>query len=204
MIKLNLGCGTNKLPGWVNIDSVAEFKPDLVHDLSDPLPYQDLSVDEVLAEDLLEHFDKYTRYFFSIEMTRVLKIGGKIIVQVPNFKRFMWRFLRMKFEDFVDNLFGETMLASKVYTGHFGTHKWGYSPDTLKKYMETFGIAARRVEKREYNIRYTGEKVKHVTYNDLKDLQVYSYGNDHGVGEATLPLSFIKEKLDLYKKTNPR
>ncbi len=200
MTRLNLGCGTNKLPGWVNIDSVEGFNPDLVHDLANPLPYGDLSVDELLAEDLLEHFDKYQRYFFCLEITRVLKIGGKITVQVPNFKKFVWQFLRMKFDDFVDNLFGETMLASKVYCGHFGNHKWGYSPESLAKFMDQFGIAAKKIEKREFNIRYTGEKVRHVTFDDLKGLSVYSYGNDHGIGEATIPLSLIREKIEEYKK----
>jgi len=200
MLKLNLGCGSNKLSGYVNIDSVKEFSPDLVHDLSDPLPYQDLSVDEILAEDILEHLDKYARYFFCLEIVRVLKIGGKAVLQVPNFKKFMWQFFRMKFDDFVDNLFGENMLGSKIYIGHFGNHKWGYSPDSLKKFMSIFGIEAEKIEKKELNIRFTGKKIKHVTFEDLKDFQVYSYGNDHGIGEATLPLSFIKEKMDQYKK----
>ena len=57
-LKLHLGCGTNKLEGWVNVDSVADCQPDLVHDVSQPLPYQNESVDEILAEDLLEHFGR--------------------------------------------------------------------------------------------------------------------------------------------------
>lgn len=200
MIKLNLGCGSNKLPGWVNIDSVKGFNPDLVHDLSDPLPYPDLTIDEVLAEDILEHFDKYARYFFCLEITRVLKIGGKLTLQVPNFKKFMWEFFRMGFDDFVDNLFGENMLGSKVYISHYGNHKWGYSKDSIKNFMGIFGIVPVEIKEKENNIRFTGKKEKHVIYDDLKDLQIYSYGNDHGVGEAALPLSFIKEKIDLFKK----
>ena len=61
-IKIHLGCGTKKLEGWVNIDSVVACKPDLIHDISQPLPYDDCCADEILAEDLLEHFDKYARY----------------------------------------------------------------------------------------------------------------------------------------------
>src|SRR3990167_8787058 len=84
-IKLHLGCGTNKLPGWVNIDSVAACRPDLVHDITTPLPYADQSADEILAEDLLEHFDKYIRFVVFGEWVRVLKVGGTVTVQVPNF-----------------------------------------------------------------------------------------------------------------------
>ncbi len=61
-MKLHLGCGTKKLPGWINIDSVKDVHPDLAHDLRNPFPYPDFSVEEILAEDLLEHFDKYIRY----------------------------------------------------------------------------------------------------------------------------------------------
>jgi predicted SAM-dependent methyltransferase len=200
MPKLNLGCGHHKLPGWINIDSVKEFEPDLVHDLSDPLPYADLSAEEILAQDLLEHFDKYARYFFCLELARVLKIGGSITIQVPNFRLLMWQFIGRNFNDFVDDLFAENMLASKVYIGHFGNHKFGYSISSLKRFLSIFGIEAQRVEKSGTNIRYTGKKQKHVTFADLQDIQVYSYGNDHGVGEAFLPLSVIKEKITQYRK----
>jgi len=61
-MKLHLGCGTKRKEGWINIDSVAALQPDLVHDISQPLPYDDLSADEILAEDILEHFDKYLRF----------------------------------------------------------------------------------------------------------------------------------------------
>ena len=88
-MKLHLGCGTNKLAGWINIDSVKGCGPDLVHDITQPLPYDDLTIDEILAEDLLEHFDKYMRYVVFGEWARVLKLGGRITVQVPNFKKIL-------------------------------------------------------------------------------------------------------------------
>ena len=91
-MKLHLGCGTKKLEGWVNIDSVPECRPDLVHDITQPLPYADQTAEELLAEDLLEHFDKYIRYPVFYEWTRVLKVGGKITLQVPDFKTILWRY----------------------------------------------------------------------------------------------------------------
>ena len=58
-MKLHVGCGTKKLEGWINIDGVSSCQPDLVHDLCTPLPYGDLSADELKAEGVLEHLDKY-------------------------------------------------------------------------------------------------------------------------------------------------
>ena len=124
-LKLHLGCGTNKIAGWINIDAVESCKPDLLHDISQPLPYSDLTVDEILAEDLLEHFDKYSRLIVFSEWIRVLKINGIVTLQVPNFKKILFRYFKFGFENFVDFIFGENMLRSKVYIGHYGNHKWG-------------------------------------------------------------------------------
>ena len=109
-LKLHLGCGTNKLPGWVNIDSVKACRPDLVHDITTPLPYADQSADEILAEDLLEHFDKYIRFVVFGEWVRVLKVGGTVTVQVPNFKKILFRYFKFGFDNFVDFIFGENSL----------------------------------------------------------------------------------------------
>jgi len=32
-VRLNLGCGANKIPGWMNVDHSAECAPDQVVDL---------------------------------------------------------------------------------------------------------------------------------------------------------------------------
>src|SRR5437879_1413416 len=114
ILKLHLGCGTNKLAGWVNIDSVKGCQPDLVHDITQPLPYGAQTVEEILAEDLLEHFDKYMRYVVFGEWARVLKVGGRMTVQVPNFKKILLRYFKFGYENFVDFIFGENMWRSEI------------------------------------------------------------------------------------------
>jgi len=37
MLKVNLGSGTHKLDGWLNVDIAAADNPDLVADLTQPL-----------------------------------------------------------------------------------------------------------------------------------------------------------------------
>jgi predicted SAM-dependent methyltransferase len=53
MKKLNLGCGKRKQDGFINIDNRAEFEPDLICDIINGLPFEDDSVDMVLANDFL-------------------------------------------------------------------------------------------------------------------------------------------------------
>lgn len=56
MQKLNLGCGLKKLDGFLNIDIDKNVNPDKVIDLeSGKLPFKDNSVDEVIANYVLEY-----------------------------------------------------------------------------------------------------------------------------------------------------
>ena len=179
-VKLHVGCGTKKIAGWINIDSVKGCEPDLVHDLIYPLPYEDLSADEVLAEDLLEHFDKYMRVRVFYQWARVLKVGGKITLQVPNFAKLIEKRKKFKFDDFVDNLFGENLWNGRVYIGHFGNHKWGYSPESLADFIEPFGLTTLECKAVGLNIRLTAVKIKHVNQQQIDSLIIHSHNNKFG------------------------
>jgi ubiquinone/menaquinone biosynthesis C-methylase UbiE len=82
-IKLNLGCGTNILAGWVNLDCTALPGVDVVHDLNAlPLPFEDECADEILCEDVLEHVDYIP---LLKECHRILNLGGRLRIEVPHF-----------------------------------------------------------------------------------------------------------------------
>ena len=194
-MKLHLGCGNKKLDGWINVDSVAAFEPDLLHDITQTLPYPDLSVDEVLAEDLLEHFDKYLRYVVFHEWTRVLRLGGRVTIQVPNFKKILFKYLKFGYDNFVDFIFGENMWESKTYLGHFGNHKWGYSKDSLAKFVGQFGIRPEAIEETGLNLRLTGVKTRHVLQEELDSTKIHSHANQFGAGHGDVTVGFAREKI---------
>ncbi len=194
-MKLHLGCGTKKLPGWINVDSVKGCQPDLLHDLMQPFPYQDQTVDEILAEDLLEHFDKYMRVLVFSEWARVLKVGGAITIQVPNFKKILFKYFKFGFNNFVDFIFGENLWNSKIYIGHFGNHKWGYSPESLKSFVAQFGIEAQQIETKGLNIRLIGRKTRHVTAQEIDRLTIASHANKFGSGPAEVEFAFARTKI---------
>ena len=75
MIRLQFGCGENRLDGWQNFDS------DL--DLSQPLPFGDNYADMIFMEHVLEHFDSHTIYRILYDCHKILKPGGKLRVCVP-------------------------------------------------------------------------------------------------------------------------
>ena len=86
-MRLNLGCGHNKVIGFINVDMFPESKPDLVCNLEAlPWPWQDNSVDEVLFNHSLEHMGQDTRIFLGIikELYRVSKNNAVIQINVPH------------------------------------------------------------------------------------------------------------------------
>jgi predicted SAM-dependent methyltransferase len=86
-LKLNIGCGFNKLDGYVNVDGFPDCGPDVIWDLErTPWPFPEDSVDEIVAHHVLEHIGQATDVFFAIvkEIYRVLRHGGEIRINVPH------------------------------------------------------------------------------------------------------------------------
>jgi predicted SAM-dependent methyltransferase len=84
-LRLHIGCGTNALPNWINIDCIARV-PGVVTDIDiTALPYPDASVDEILAEHVFEHFSFAEEGIVWPEMARVLRPGGRLTMEVPDF-----------------------------------------------------------------------------------------------------------------------
>ena len=86
-MKLNLGCGFNKMEGFVNVDKFETCQPDLVMDLeATPWKIGTNEVDEVLFNHSLEHLGQQTDTFLGIikELYRVCKAGATVQINVPH------------------------------------------------------------------------------------------------------------------------
>ena len=78
-MKLNLGCGGNKIAGWENHDADV--------DITKRLPWADGSASHILAEHVVEHIDSAGAWSFFNECHRLLKQGGVLRVIVPSVTR---------------------------------------------------------------------------------------------------------------------
>lgn len=86
-MKLNLGCGQWKLPGYLNVDVSPACEPDLVVDLEAlPWPWGDDSCEEVVLSHVLEHLGEKVSTYLAIyqELYRVCQPGALVRVTVPH------------------------------------------------------------------------------------------------------------------------
>jgi hypothetical protein len=87
IVRLNLGCGSKKLDGWINVDKIGAAAPDQIVDLEAlPWPWPDDSVDEVLLSHVLEHLGAETDVYLGIikELYRICRDGARITIVVPH------------------------------------------------------------------------------------------------------------------------
>lgn len=128
-MKLNLGCGAQVIPGWVNVDyflgarlmkipffqslnkkmklfNLSWDKNIYLHDLTHIFPWSDSSIDIIYSSHTLEHFSKEDGRRFLSECHRVLRKNGIIRIIVPDLKKVVTAYDegRIYAEDFVENL----------------------------------------------------------------------------------------------------
>lgn len=83
-MKLNIGSGYKKYPGFLNVDNDPLTEPDILVDIETGIfPIQDNSVSEIRAYHILEHIGEG---FFKLmqELYRISENGAIIDIQVPH------------------------------------------------------------------------------------------------------------------------
>jgi predicted SAM-dependent methyltransferase len=81
--RLNVGCGTDLRPGWVNFDTV-DYGGNQLGDLNVyPWPFPENHFDEILCSHVLEHLQNFNSAV--TELWRVSRPGARIEVRVPFF-----------------------------------------------------------------------------------------------------------------------
>jgi hypothetical protein len=84
-LRLNLGCGTKRLDGYINVDKYGD--PDLCFDLETfPYPWETNSIAEIKMHHVLEHLGQQTETYLKIiqELYRICQPNAKIDIIVPH------------------------------------------------------------------------------------------------------------------------
>lgn len=160
-LKLHLGSGPTRLPGWINIDA---YPAELSLDLRWGLPFEANSADYVFMSHVFEHF-YYPDESSGVlqEIHRVLAPGGRVRIVVPDIElciqaycrndtAFManrqhtwawWPHAATRLEDFLSYA-GAGPRASHFLEGH----KFGYDFETLAHALKQAGFS--KVERSSY------------------------------------------------------
>jgi SAM-dependent methyltransferase len=146
-VRLNLGCGNKILPSYINVDVATRhptIPPDILCDLHRLEPFTDNSVDEILSVHVVEHFWRWEVVDILKEWVRVLKPGGRMILECPNLETACRELLQNP-----DGLSGAGEEAARTMWVFYGDpkwqdplmcHRWAYTPMSLARIMHEAGL----------------------------------------------------------------
>jgi predicted SAM-dependent methyltransferase len=154
-VKLNLGCGNDIRPGYINVDKFPA-SPDVVQGNLPDLPFGDDSADEILLSHVLEHFGYADGEYLCREIHRVLKPTGIVDIEVPDIQWCMAQFLGApELNGYSDpsydyntehrwGLFAQAIWGDQHNDGLY--HKWGYTAQRLLYLLNHIGFSAIEVK----------------------------------------------------------
>ena len=105
------------------------------HDLVYGIPLPDASADGIYAGHVIEHLYRNDAEHLLREAHRVLKPGGVIRLDAPDFERFVDAYRDENREAVLDALFGES-----AELGWYSRHRYIYDFDLLSKILREIGF----------------------------------------------------------------
>lgn len=134
-MKLNLGCGTEKLEGYINIDVEPTCKPDLIFNfLAPPLPYEAGSVESIVMFHTIEHVRKTYHLRLLQECYRLLEPKGQLIISFPEFLRCVenWKSNKYGIRDkWEQTIFGRQLYPSDYHVSLMDSSEFTHTLDTI-------------------------------------------------------------------------
>jgi len=157
----DLGCGVDT-PHFdfdctvVRFDISDKVKPNVRCDLHD-IPEPDESYDVAHSRHVLEHFGRHEAGALIHEWSRILKVGGKLIINVPNLLFAMRNILDAKSKHY------EWWQLYGAQQNPYDFHKNGFIPRTLENLLKSEKCLGNvEVIEEGENLRATAIKVKQI------------------------------------------
>lgn len=137
-MKLDIGCGEQKLEGFTGVD--AYVKTDIKADMW-KIPLADGSVEEIYSSHALEHVQGSMVHATLKEWIRLLKPGGKLLLQVPNMDYVARFWLTHKPEE---HAWAEAIVfGNQTHEGEF--HKCAFTPMGIQGDLQAAGFLVDQV-----------------------------------------------------------
>lgn len=159
-LRLNLGCGDKILPDYVNVDVAASRggrRPDVLCDLHELLPFADGIADEILSVHVIEHFWRWEVEAVLREWVRVLRPGGKLVIECPNISSACAQFSSDPVSGAQPDQRGQRTMwvfyGDPAWRDPLMVHRWGYTPETLIELLRSCGLTEVRQEPAQFKLR---------------------------------------------------
>lgn len=146
-IRLNVGSGGCFIKGYLSVD-LHDRRADIIADMT-ALDMPDNSVTEILCIHAIEHIPPYKVDSMLVDWLRILKPGGKIVLELPDVEDLCKRFIAST--DFNDrwgvlnalyapvNTTGEGSKTGEHDTEITSPHLYGYWPEELRQRLLRLG-----------------------------------------------------------------
>ena len=149
--KLQIGAGTNSLPGWLNTD-IEPREGQAFLDAMKPFPIPDNSLNYIYAEQVIEHLPFEGGMVMLRESHRVLAPGGKLRLATPDLRQLVALFdqdhteaerrfmtAQLKLEGLSVKEPERPLFIMNMYFHTWG-HQFLYDQQTLKSALESVGF----------------------------------------------------------------
>ncbi|HEV8630623.1 MAG TPA: hypothetical protein VGV61_09930 [Thermoanaerobaculia bacterium] len=164
-LRLHIGCGDQRLEGWVNVDVQPSPAVDVVLDVTKGLPFS--NVELVFAEHFIEHLAVDEALDFLVEVHHVLQSDGWLRLSTPNLDWVWATHYRL------DGSAGEKLTMGLRTNRAFRAwgHQFLWNRDTLDESLRACGFdAIRWVGYRESSLDALRGIERHETYGDAPGL----------------------------------
>jgi len=136
-LRLNVGCGSARREGYLNLDIYTTPAVDRVMP-ADELDLPDRCVAEIYTSHMVEHLNPAQLDSAAREWKRVMKPGGRLVVRCPNFEVYLQEWLNGNDEYRLGwgriNIFGHSDRGEGMH------HRNGFSPGMLRRIFENHGF----------------------------------------------------------------
>lgn len=137
--RVNLGCGYDIRPDYLNVDFIERHGPDIISDVTCLPMLPDRYFDEIIAQDVWEHFERAKTQPALAEWARLLSNSGFLWVRIPSTLHLAEMLVAAEGQgpDKVREIL-HLMYGTQAYTGDY--HLTGFTPSVLADLFTSVGL----------------------------------------------------------------
>lgn len=165
--RLNLGCGFDYRDGYINVDLQDFHKPDVVADILNLKEFPSGAFDEIMAQDVLEHFHWRDTPRALYEWNRVLAMDGRLFIRTTYLNGLLRKFESPHYQTIpLQKLLLVNLFSMQNYPGDY--HLTAFTERLMRFYLWEAGYEIEAIEiQDEWLFRIEAKKAVDYSYRDL-------------------------------------